>query len=213
VVGSSSVAAPSAPQAFEVWRQPAGEVQYRICIDNRGATEFADCAGPTRRFGPWKTGKDCVPVLYVGSTVASVVMEVAFHDVDLTVPEPKAFLSDLRLRRSTIAPTRDLKLARLDDDALARLGIKRDQLIDTPPHTYGRTVKWAKAAHASPEAFDGVIWHSRRHPSSRVSVWFADRVDRLKDVDVVEEPVPMLSGSGYEEALQIATDHGITIIH
>lgn len=213
MAASRRVATPSTPQDFESWLLRAGELQYRIGIDNRGATEFADCTGPTRRFGPWLGEHGCVPVLYVGATIASVVMEVAFHDVDLSVPEPKAFLSDLRLRRSTIAPTRDLNLARLDDEALARLEIRRDQLIDTAPTTYAKTVKWAIAAHAHTSEFDGVIWHSRRHPASLVAVFFSDRVDRVRDIDVVEEPVPMLSGPGYEELLEIATDHGITVIH
>lgn len=213
-VASSPVAKPPADVKFERHAVVAGTMLYRICIDNRGATEFADCDGPTRRFGPWlRPSEECVAVLYTAATLAAVVMEVAFHDVDLTVPEPKAFLSDLRMRRSTLSPSRDLLLARLDDAALVRMGISRSELIDTPPSTYNETVAWARAVHDDASRFDGIVWNSRRHPSSEAHVLFADRVDRLTDVDVTAEPVPMLSGNGYEDLMSVATEHGITVIH
>ena len=213
-VASSPIAKPPADVKFEDQTLVAGTTLYRICIDNRGATEFADCDGPTRRFGPWRRASgECVAVLYTASTLDAVIMEVAFHDVELTLPEPKAFLSDLRMRRSTLTLRRDLRLARLDDPALAQLGISRAELIDTPPSKYHETALWAGAVHDDPSGFDGLVWNSQRHPSSLVQVLFADRVDRLADIDVAAEPVPMLSGNGYEELMAVATAHGITVIH
>lgn len=203
------------PRPFEalVRRWPAGRPLQRISIDNLGATEFS--SGPTRRFGPFDARSGRVSTLYLAETVEGALMEVVFHDVDLTEHEPTVYLSDMRRhRRSTVFPTRDLLFARLDDEALEAMDVARAHLIETPPRSYRHTVEWARAAHGEMTVpVDGLVWNSRRHRSSQAFVLFGDRVERRIDLDVDGPPIPLMHGTGYEEMLEVATRHNIIVVH
>lgn len=202
----------AAPPKFDSWPLQSGTLLQRVAMDHRGATEFSDWAGPTRRFGPVRlAGGDCLATLYAASTIHAAIMEVPFHDVDLTVAEPKAFLSNLlAMRRSEIITRRNMQLADVTDSALTRYGVKRVEIVDTGPKRYGETSRWAVVAFE--RGFDGIVWNSRRHPVSQAFVLFAGRVDRMRDLDIATPPRPLAEGAGYEEVIEVATEAGITLI-
>lgn len=207
--------------AYE-WR--AGRPLLRVADDQFGATEFNPCLGEPTRFAPLLADGECVPALYAAETLDAVLMESVFHDIVLDRPdgEPaEVYLADLTtVRRSTIASRRDLRLGRLDDDALEALGLGREDLIDTDADTYPDTVRWAEHAHrygaVDAEPLDGLIWHSRRAPQGLGSrdlavVLFGDRVHR-KELRSSGAPVPLITAAGIEELDAVATRLGVTLV-
>lgn len=196
----------------------------RVADDQFGATEFDPCQGEPTRFAPLIVDGECVPTLYGAETLDAVLMESAFHDVVLDRPDgdpPEVYLADLAtVRRSTIAARRDLRLGRLDDDALEVLGLSRAALIDTDADTYPETVRWADHArrHGATDghALDGLIWHSRRAAQGLATrdlaaVLFGDRVAR-KELRSSAPSVPLVSATGIDELDSIANRLGVTLV-
>ena len=218
------VAVPPERSVLAVYTWEAGRRLFRIADDQFGATEFNPCLGEPTRFAPLVVDGQCVPTLYAAETLDAVLMESVFHDTVLDRPDgepPEIYLSDLTtVRRSTITARRDLRLGRLDDDALGTLGLRRDQLIDTDADSYPSTVGWAEHAHrygaAGNKPLDGLLWHSRRAaqgPGGRelVLVLFGDRVAR-KDLRTSATPVPLLAAAGLGELDAIANRLGVTLV-
>lgn len=201
-----------------------GQPLLRVADDQFGATEFNPCQGEPTRFAPLTIDGQCIPTLYAAETLDAVLMESVFHDVVLDRPDgapPEVYLADLAtVRRSTIASQRDLRLGRLDDDALATLGLERTELIDSDADTYPETVRWAQHAHRHGAAdrgpLDGLIWHSRRAAQGLASrelvvVLFGDRVAR-RDLDSRGTPVPLVVSTGLDELDSIANRLGVTLV-
>lgn len=196
----------------------------RVAVDQFGATEFNPCQGEPTRFAPLVVDGECVPTLYAAETLDAVLMESVFHDVVLDRPDsdpPEVYIADLTtVRRSTIAPRRDLRLGRLDDDALDALGLQRAELIDTDADTYPDTVRWAEHAHqhgaTDGHPLDGLIWHSRRAAQGLaardlVAVLFGDRVAR-KELRSAGAPVPLVAATAIEELDAMANRLGVTLV-
>jgi hypothetical protein len=209
---------------LDAYRWDADRPLLRVVDDTFGATEFNPCQGEPTRFAPLIIDGDCVPTLYAAETLDAVLMETVFHDVVLDRPDgapPEVYLADLiTVRRSTIAPARDLRLGRLDDDALDALGLHRTELIDTDADTYPDTVLWGHHAHrygaVDGEPVDGLIWHSRRAAQGLatrdlVIVVFGDRVER-RDVRATATPVPLVNATGLDELDAIANRLGVTLV-
>lgn len=142
-------------------------------------------------------------------------------DVVLDRPDsdpPQVYIADLTtVWRSTIAPRRDLRLGRLDDDALDAVGLQRAELTDADADTFPDTVRWAEHAHrhgaTDGHPLDGLIWHSRRAAQGRaardlVAVLFGDRVAR-KELRNAGAPVPLVAATGSAYPWS-AERHGVT---
>lgn len=210
--------------ALDVYTWEAGRPLLRVADDQFGATEFNPCQGEPTRFAPLVVDGVCVPTLYAAETLDAVLVESVFHDVVLDRPDgdpPEVYLADLAtVRRSTIASRRDLRLGRLDDDALEALDLNRTELIDTDADTYAETVRWAEHAHRHGAAdggpLDGLIWHSRRAAQGLASrelvvVAFGDRVAR-KELRSSGTPVPLVAATGLDELDSIANRLGVTLV-
>lgn len=208
--------------AVYVWE--TGRPLLRVADDRFGATEFNPCQGETTRFAPLLAEGACVPTLYAAETLDAVLMESVFHDVvlgRLDGDPPEVYLADLAtVRRSTIASRRDLRLGRLDDDALAALGLDRAELIESDADSYSETVRWAEHAHrhgaADKEGLDGLIWHSRRAAQGFAShepavVLFGDRVAR-RELRSSGAPVPLMTAAGLDELDSVANRLGVTLV-
>ncbi len=208
--------------AAYVWQ--AGRPMLRVADDQFGATEFNPRLGEPTRFAPLFADGNCVPTLYAAEILDAVLMESVFHDVVLDRPdgEPaEVHLADLTtVRRSTIASRRDLRLGRLDDDALDALGLGREDLIDTDADTYPETVRWAQHAHKygtiDGESLDGLIWHARRAAQALgqrdlAVVLFGDRVQR-NQLHSSGAPVPLIAAAGIEKLDTVATRLGVTLV-
>lgn len=208
--------------AAHVWE--ADRPLLRVADDQFGATEFNPCSGEPTRFAPLVVDGECVPTLSAAETLDAVLMESVFHDVVLDRPDgdpPEVYLADLAaVRRSTIASRRDLRLGRLDDDALESLGLQRSELIDTDADAHLETVRWAEHAHqrgaVDQRPLDGLVWHSRRAANGLdtrdlVVVLFGDRAAR-KELRTTVTPVPLIVGTGMDELDAMANRLGVTLV-
>lgn len=111
---------------------------------------------------------------------------------------------------SVLAPLRDLKLVQLHGFGLRRLEISRVDIIESDSQ-YSQTVRWARALHACGSEIDGLVWVSRQHDTSLALVLFGDRVRRA-DLEVVDPPLPLYLGPGFDEVQRAAEQAGITVL-
>ncbi len=156
-------------------------VLHRTHITDLRPAQFNPCMGQPTRFAPFNdaTGA-CVSTLYAASSREAAAFESIFHDI-----EPTALFKTVRLdvvesrSVSTIAPKRDLLVARLFAPDLKAWGLKRDDLIETPKSTYGQTVLWAQAIHRAQPDLDGLTWTSRQCDPDQCVILFGDRVSEV----------------------------------
>lgn len=191
-------------------------------MDNLGTTEPS--ASPAlRRFSPIIDASGIrVPVLYAGDSLAGALGETVFHDLrdDPAVPS-EIFRADLRsLRAGYLTVARDLDLVDLTDPELARLGLARGDVIDTPPRDYPVTATWGQAAWDGTAAA-GIVWNSRRKADRLAYLLFVDpqrsgdkrrAADRRRDLTVDDPPTPLWDGDGLGAVLTAATDRNVTVI-
>ena len=90
-------------------------------------------------------------------------METVFHDVPFAAGL-KTFDKQKLIDQvySQVTPRRDLNLVDLSTTALRKLGIRRNELIDTEKDKYPGTRKWAEAIHAACSDAEGLRWVSRQ---------------------------------------------------
>lgn len=172
-----------------------------------GATEYNPGFG-RGRFHPF----DGVPTLYGSSTLDGALSETVFHDLPVRGEGRSVLRSSLKtMLGSVLAPLRDLTLVRLHGFGLHRLGISRAELIASGADRYSQTVRWARALHASSDRIDGLVWVSRQHDTSLALVLFGDRVRRA-DLEVLEAPLPLYQGDGFDVVQRAAEQAGITFL-
>jgi hypothetical protein len=112
---------------------------------------------------------------------------------------------------SVISARRPLHFAQLHGFGLSRLGLRRTDLIEAEAPAYPATARWAAALHSCAERFDGLVWISRQHDTSRAVVLFGDRIDR-SDLELIESPLPLYLGRGYRRVQKAAEAAGITVL-
>ncbi|MEP7009521.1 MAG: RES family NAD+ phosphorylase [Acidobacteriota bacterium] len=182
------------------------------CHDGRyGATEFNPGLG-AGRFHPFTVKGRYIPTIYGSSDLDGALSETLFHDVPVETGLRAIDRLVLRpLLVSVIAARRPLRFAQLHSSGLGRLGLRRAELIDSEASSYSATASWAKALHACPERFDGLVWISRLHDTSRAVVLFGDRVER-RDLELIDSPLPLYLGPGYSKVLEAAEVAGIGVL-
>jgi len=153
-----------------------------------------------------------VPTLYGADTVDGAFSETLFHNV----PVRGAYRAIRRgslftLLLTTLAPRRELRLAQLHGYGLRRLEVSREELIESEAAQYPATRRWGEAFHRSSLELDGIIWVSRQHDTSFSCVLFGDRIER-SDLDVVEPPLPLVFGTGFDQVQRAAEASGITVL-
>lgn len=121
--------------------------------------------GGDSRFAPLVLDGFAVPTLYGGDSAEAVLLETVFHDVHESASRV-IYAAQLRERGlARLRTPRSLRLIDLRDEALAELGLRRDQLVATTRAHYPCTREWAAVLHgvrigrSRPE---GLIWHSRQ---------------------------------------------------
>jgi RES domain len=183
---------------------------HRIII---GATEF-NTSSVSRRFRPVKSQGVVVPTLYGADLVQGALSETVFHDVPVRGRgrriQRKALLP---MMRSTVIPTRDLRLFQLHGAGLRRLRVTHSELIESSARQYDRTAAWGQALYDHADD-DGLVWRSRQFNDSYAVMLWGGRVDRFKDLEVDEEsvPLPLYAGAGFDEVQQLAYEYDITVI-
>lgn len=220
-MAKATVAAPAAvttspPTELNVtivtWKK--GAPIYRIHLDSYNGNQFNPGLQGNARFSPIKNTKGVpIPTIYGGDTFSCAAMESVFHDVPFA-PGVKTYDKNKLKGQvySVLASTADLQLADLSNLALRKLGIQRNQLIDTEKDRYPDTRLWAEAIHAQYSDVQGLYWVSRQDDQSRAIVLFGDRID---PASLVQQGVTRsLTGDIplYNELLDLAEIIGVDIV-
>ncbi len=193
---------------------PNGQIIHRVHLALYSAAQFNPGIKGNARFSPIKDISGAsIPTLYGGTTFECAVMETLFHDVPfaagLKTYDKAKMIGHVA---SQVAPTRDLVLTDLSSTALRKLGVKRDQLIDTEKDCYPQTRIWAEAIHAQCPDVDGLWWVSRQDDRARAAVLFGDRVVGA-DLAPQGLPVTIVTDLGAYTSLLILADRiGVEIV-
>ncbi|WP_404290987.1 RES family NAD+ phosphorylase [Glutamicibacter arilaitensis] len=134
-------------------------------------THFNPGFGSATRFAFF--GEPAVAVLYAAQTEEAAVCETILHEVP---PGPGRVMYDNIADKicAPLTPTRNLRLVSLMGDGPRNLQTEAKLVTGTSSSQYGRTVRWAEAAHKA--GFEGMVWMSNRRSSDRDYVFFGDRV-------------------------------------
>ncbi len=189
-----------------------------------GATEFDNRADADNRFSPIRADSRVLPVLCGAGDEAAAASETIFH----TVPAREGATREVRSRQvalspyvswvwSTVACRRDLTLASLRGDGLARLGAARSQLILSGRGDWPNTRRWAQGLYGDTPHADGLWWASRQAARCDAVMLFGRRQGRAggvarSDLEVVVPPVPFLAPEGFERICQVATQLDIALL-
>ena len=197
--------------------RPKGSVLHRIHEDLYAPAAFNLGIKGNARFSPIKdrsvSPEVPIPTLYGGSTFDCAAMETVFHDVPF-VPGLKT-IDKRKLRgqfHSRLVLTMDLVLADLSATALRKLGVPRNQLIDTEKDCYPQTRKWAEAIHAQARNVQGLCWVSRQDDRARAVVLFGDRVPSGALATAGSSRSLLGDPSAYGELLDLALLIGVSIV-
>jgi hypothetical protein len=177
-------------------------------------TAFNPNTGRARgRFHPfYDRQRRPVPTWYGASDIQGVIAEVIFQNAAFDgVPRlvRRTLLKNLLLSRLSL--TRDLRLADLTGHGLRRLGLKRNQLLDTEADEYEQTVRWAEALYRSPRRPAGIIWISRQFDLSTSVVLFGNRIP-AELLELVDAPLSLFSGRDLMHVLEAAEAAGLAIV-
>ncbi len=203
-------AAPELDPLIEVWA--AGQHIVRVHSVRRAAAAFNPGRSGRGRFHPIVTDDGAVvPWLYGAEDDEGAICESVFHDVPFGAGARVSEASLAQQAISTIKPLRPLRLALLAGLGLRRIGVSRDELIEPLGPAYTETARWAESLHDCPAEPDGLLWRARSNDQSLSLTLFGDRVAE-EDLEVVEHPVPLVLGEGYERVLRVATRAGIVLV-
>jgi hypothetical protein len=105
-------------------------------------------------------------------------METVSHDVAFTAGL-KTFDKQKLIDQvySLVTSQRELNRADLSATALRKLGVQRNELIDTEKDKYPSTRKWAEAIRAAYPSLEGLCWVSRQDDRGLAIVLFGDPLD------------------------------------
>ncbi|MFB9262230.1 RES family NAD+ phosphorylase [Bradyrhizobium erythrophlei] len=195
-----------------IW--PKGQVIHRIHQNIYGSSQFNPGTKGNARFSPIKASDgSSIPTLYGGTTFDCAAMETVFHDVPIAAglkTFDKQKLADQVY--SQVTSRRALKLVDLSATALKKLGIQRNQLIDTEKDEYPSTRKWAEAIHAACPHAEGLCWVSRQDDRALAIVIFGDRISAA-DLSPTGVPQDLLTVTPVYADLVILADRiGVNLV-
>jgi RES domain len=186
---------------------PKDQVIHRIHLKIYRSSEF----------NPGPKGKPSdgasIPTLYGGTTFDCAAMETVFHDVPFAAGL-KTFDKQKLIDQvySQVTPRRDLNLVDLSTTALRKLGVQRNELIDTEKDKYPDTRKWDEAIYAACSDAEGLCWVSRQDDRALAVVLFGDRL-AAADLLPTGDPRSVLADiSVYTDLLVLADRIGVDIV-
>ena len=169
---------PKPPTAFptHVTDLAVGAILWRIHAESLAGDTFNPGFGFSR-FAPIGPMRKRVPTAYAAEEFEAAVYETIFHDLDpaqhfKTYPLSK--LADVRCSVLRVAAPLVLRSFLAPD--LMKLGVARNQLIDTLSREFPDTRRWSAALHRKDTVTEGMVWESRAYPSSLAMMFFGDRV-------------------------------------
>ena len=169
---------PKPPTAFatHVTDLAVGAILWRIHAESLAGDTFNPGFGFSR-FAPIGPVRKRVPTAYAAEEFEAAVYETIFHDLDPAQPfktYPLSKLADVRCSVLRVASPLGLRSFFAPD--LMKLGVARNQLIDTPSREFPDTRRWSAALHRKDAVTHGMVWESRAYPSSLAMMFFGDRV-------------------------------------
>jgi hypothetical protein len=213
---------------------PAGTLLYRVHGQGFAANAFNPGVGAGGRFHFIRAGGAGrrVPSLYGAEDPLAALAETIFQDVAPRPARGKQLLGALLGRQdllvvglggirhrshvqgrmlSTLRLRRALRLVRLQDLGLRRLGLSMAEMIASGPESYPTTRAWAEALHRGTAA-QGLLWTSRQFDSRSAVHLFGDRVGS-EALEVVDRPLALGSPPGLYLVYEVAEAAGITVFH
>lgn len=187
---------------------------HRVHREEYGATQFNPGVKGDARFSPIQSGAGAaIPTLYGGSTFDCAAMETVFHDVSFA-PGFKAYDKGKLAAQvhSIVKPGSDLILADLGTKALRKLGVRRQELIDTDSDRYPVTRQWAQAIHAQCPDVQGLRWTSRQDDSASAVMLFGDRIADETLSQAAPSRGLLADPAAYAELLALADKIGVDIV-
>lgn len=189
-------------------------ILHRIHHERYPGDVFNPGISGNARFSPIKdSGGASIPTLYAGDSFECAAMETVFHDV----PHAAGFKTYDKAKLdgqmyTQLETDAALVLADLSSKALRKLGVRRDQLIDTEKDQYPITRQWAEAIHAQEPDIQGLCWTSRQDDSAKAVVLFGDRIDSdsVKPVSASHSVVD--DAACYGALLSLAEHIGVVIV-
>lgn len=169
---------PKPPTAFPtfVTELPVGAQLWRIHGARFAGGAFNPGVGETR-FAPIGPKRKRVPTAYAADGFEAAVYETIFHDLDPAQPFKTYPLSALAaVRCSVLRVATPLQLRSFLAPDLMKLGVARNQLIDTTAREFTDTRRWSAALHRADRETQGMVWESRAYPSARALMLFGDRI-------------------------------------
>lgn len=211
----SSLEPPEEPLQGTLIEWGENETLYRVHHERFQGNAFNPTRKGNARFSPiFNSSGDVIPTLYAGSTLFCALMETVFHDVPY-----KAGFKPLSLTRlhehviSTIILKRDLLLVDLGTVALHKLGIQRNQLIDTTKAHYPRTRRWAEVLHSQFPKAQGLRWTSRQEDHAQAVILFGDRLKSSVLTAMLDSSLLLdYDGHPIRPVLDLATRLGVTLV-
>ena len=203
---------------IEVWS--AGTPICRAHPHTFGSAQLDERPNANLRFSTIHYRGRVVPVAYGGQDDHAAASETIFHTVDTPTgairPRRVYVAKYFAWQWSTIHPTRDLHLVRLDDVGLTALGTTRDDLIETGRPSYPTTQSWAEAIAEALPTIDGMWWYSRQDPTRKAVLVFGKlprRPGGLQPADLTsnQPALPFALPQGLDRLDQIADDFDIEV--
>ncbi len=191
-----------------------GEVLHRVHHCEYRANEFNPGVHGNARFSPIldNDGKP-IPTLYGGTTMECALMETIFHDVPHTAGFKSFDKGKLEKQvHSIVHIGQELQFVDLTSVSLRKLGITRNQLIDTEKDQYPVTRKWAEAIHLQCPQAQGLYWVSRQDDSARAVVLFGDRIPDGVLRTNGNSRLLLDDGNAYDAVLDLAERIGVYIV-
>lgn len=190
------------------------QVLHRIHLEIYKGDQFNPGKTGNARFSPIENVQgNPIPTLYAADILDAALMESVFHDVPYS---PGFKMLDKRKlegqQHSQIRITQDLTLADLNSKALRKLGVKRNELIDTEKDQYPQTREWAKAIHEQHPEIQGLCWVSRQDDTARAVVLFGDRVPRNALQQTSHSRSLLADEQTYKEILDLAEGIGVDLV-
>jgi len=161
--------------ADEPYIVPAGMHLHHVHPSVFPANSFNP--GGCGRFHPFNDpAGNPVPCLYAADSIAGSYTETVFRSIGEQSCRQVPARRIRQFSHALLAAGKELKLAHLSGDMLARLRLTRAALLEPGPSFYADTVRWAQAIHAAYPDLHGLAWVSRQHDASTCFMLFGDRV-------------------------------------
>ena len=169
---------PKPPASFptHVTDLAVGTLLWRIHAESLAGDAFNPGFGASR-FAPIGPVRKRVPTAYAADEFEAAVYETLFHDLDPAQPFKTYSLGKLAdVRCSVLRVASPLALRSFLAPDPMKLGVARNQLIDTSVREFADTRRWFTALHRKDAGTHGMAWESRAYPSSMAMMFFGDRV-------------------------------------